>query len=215
MDYSDNIYLLISYLGPCDCTRNYLINVYDKRKITCTILFQIFGTTTINTFNIDELRELVNKSGLVEPLAAYDTRLGPLIKEFSKGPQWFTSFYRLVSGQTYLSSTAALTTPPPPPPTMTTTRCRLYNCNNSERQYLVILPYRPEVEINVFIVLDNGGDPAENIAVSSDSLVNIVFKRNENSSEEVNMLVETVVKAMCYQIWRATTTANCKEARSK
>lgn len=182
---------------------------------TRTVLFQIFGATTIHTFNIDELRELVNRSGLVEPLAAYDARLGPLVKELCKGPQWFTSFFRLISGQTYLSSTAALTPTPPPPPTMTSTRCRLYNCNNSERQYLVVLPYRPDVDINVFIVLDNGGDPAENIAVSSDSLVNIVFKRNENSSEEVNMLIETVVKAMCYQIWRATATASCKEARSK
>lgn len=148
-------------------------------------------------------------------MAAYDNRLGSLIKELCKGPQWFTSFHKLISGQAYLSSNTTSTPPPPPPPTIATTRCRIYNRNNSERQYLVILPHRTDVEISVFIVLDNGGDPAENIAASSDSLINIVFKRNENGSEEVNMLVETVVKAMCYQIWRATVTANCKEARSK
>ncbi|VVC31045.1 Hypothetical protein CINCED_3A015141 [Cinara cedri] len=172
------------------------------------------GTTTNNTFSIDELKMLVNKSGLVEPLAAYDSRLKGLIEELCKIPQWFSSFHKLISGQTYLSSSTS-TPPPPPPTTITTTRCRIYNHYNSDRQYLVILPYSSEVQINVFIVLDNGGDPTDNIATSSNSLINIVFKRNKKSSEEVNMLVETVVKAMCYQMWRAAASANCKDARSK
>lgn len=122
----------------------------------------------------------------------YDKKLGPLIEELCKGPQWFTSLHKLISG----------------PTSSTPVRCFIYNSNTSEHQYLVVLPnWFSDGEINSFIIIDNGAVSTEIIADTSGSLMNIVFRRNMIGSEEVNILVESVTKAMCYYIWRAIATS--------
>lgn len=133
----------------------------------------------------------------MKPLSVYDKRLGPLIEELCKGPQWFTSLHKLIIGHTPISSPS---TQPP--------RCCIYNSNKTEHQYLVVFPNLSDnAELNAFIIIDNGIDSSENIVATSDSLINIVFRRNANSSEEINSLVETVGKAICYYIWRSVATA--------
>jgi len=160
--------------------------------------FQRVGcSTAITNVTTGELEELVNKSGFVKPLSVYDKKLGFLVDELCKAPHWFTSLHKLISGQTS-SSTLSV-------------RCRIYISNDSEHQYLVVLPsWFEDVEINAFVIVDNGAVPTESIVAaaldgtSSDrSLMNVVFKRNVYGSEEVNTLVETVSKAMCYNLWRA------------
>jgi len=113
-----------------------------------------------------------------------------MIDELCKGPQWFTSLHKLISGQP------------------SSTRCRIYNNYNSEHQYLIILPKRSgDIEVNAFIIIDNGTIPKERIVTSTASFINIVFRRNVIDSDEVNMLVETVGKSICYHIWRTVVTA--------
>lgn len=133
----------------------------------------------------------------MKPLSVYDKRLSPLIEELCKGPQWFTSIHKLIIGHTPLTSSSSHSS-----------RCRIYNSNKTEHQYLVVLPNPSDnTEFNAFIIIDNGIDSSENIVATSDSLINIVFRRNVNGSEEINSLVETVGKAICYHIWRSVTTA--------
>lgn len=145
---------------------------------------------------ICELKELVNKSAFLKPLSMYDRKLGPLVEELCKGPQWFTSLHKLISGPTSSTSSPI------------SVRCFIYNSTISEHQYLVVLPnWFDDGEINSFIIIDNGAVSTEIIADTSDSLINIIFRRNIIGSEEVNMLVEAVTKAMCYYIWRAIATS--------
>lgn len=141
----------------------------------------------------------MNKSGFVKPLSVYDKKLGFLFNELCRTPQWFASLHKLISGQTSFAPSSTLSI-----------RCYIYTSDNSEQQYLVILPNwfeGVEIEINAFIIIDNGTVSTESIVTTLDtsnkSLVNIVFRRNVFGSEEVNTLVESVSKAMCYNIWRA------------
>lgn len=127
----------------------------------------------------------------------YDKKLGPLIEELCKGPQWFTSLHRLISGPTSSTSFPILSV-----------RSFIHYSHIPEHQYLVVLPnWLKDGEINSFIIIDNGAVSTEIIADTSDSLINIVFRRNMIGSEEVNILVEAVTKAICYYIWRAIATS--------
>lgn len=82
-------------------------------------------------------------------------------------------------------------------------QCRVYSYIDSELNYLVILPNSfVDVGFNTFIMIDNGMASNQNIITSSNSLVNIVFKRNLIGSEEANSLIEIVVKAMSRFILR-------------
>lgn len=153
---------------------------------------------------MSELKELVNKSGLVKPLAEYDERLHPLIDELCRGPQWFVSLHKLVSGQTFSF-----------PPSTLPTRCRIYHHFNSEHQFLVILPNQSDgVDVNAFIIVDNGVVPTDRIVSSTDSLINIIFRRNVIDSEEVSMLVEAIGKAICYYIWQTVVTSSASLSSS-
>lgn len=98
--------------------------------------------------------------------------------------------------------------------TTTSARCRIFTSTKPEHQYLVVLPDRSDdEEYNTFIIINNGVDITENIVTSSDSLINIVFRRNKGSSEEINNLVETVGKAICYYIWRTIATSHVSRHR--
>lgn len=61
---------------------------------------------------------------------------------------------------------------------------------------------------NLFIIIDNGAVYTGHTAPTPDSLINIVFRRNTVSSEEVFPLVETIGKAICYQIWHSVMTGS-------
>lgn len=164
-------------------------------KLNNIHVFQKIGFTGV-TF--DELRELVNKSGLVQPLSVHDKKLGPLLGELVKGPQWFIALHKLIMGPVSILSSST-----------TSARCRIFTSTKPEHQYLVILPNRSgDSEFNTFIIIDNGFDSTDKIVTSSDSLINIVLRRNKNNTEEVNNLVETVGKAVCYYIWRTVATSH-------
>lgn len=122
----------------------------------------------------------------------------PLIEELFIDPQWFTSLHKLISEQPSILI-----------PWTLPTQCRIYNSNNSEHQYLVVIINQSKIEMNAFIIIDSGIGSAESIVSASDSLINIVFRRNVIGSEEVNTLVETVGKAICYHIWREVATGSC------
>lgn len=88
-------------------------------------------------------------------------------------------------------------------------RCRIFNSNNSEQQYLVVLPKKSNItNNNVFVIIDNGVVSPGCDAPTTDSLMNIVFRRNAIHSEEVFPLVETIGKAICYYIWHSVMTGS-------
>lgn len=64
------------------------------------------------------------------------------------------------------------------------------------------------MNINVFIIIDNGVVSAGRAAPTPDSLMNIVFRQNAVYSEEVFPLVETIGKAICYHIWHSVMTGS-------
>lgn len=163
-------------------------------------IFQKVGFTGV-TF--DELKELVNKSGLVQPLSVYDKELGPLLDELFKGPQWFIAIHKLILAPVSILSSSTISA-----------RCRIFTSTKPEHQYLVVLPNRSgDEEYNSFIIIDNGMDSTENIVNSSDSLIHIVFRRNKGSTEEINNLVESFGKAVCYYIWRIIATSHVGSRR--
>lgn len=124
-----------------------------------------------------------------------------MIEELFIDPQWFTSLHKLICGQSTII-----------PPCTLSTRCRIYNGNNSENQYLVVIINQIDiVEVNAFIIIDSGVGSAESIVSASDSLINIVFRRNVVDNEEVNTLIETVGKAICYHIWREVATGSSSQ----
>lgn len=138
----------------------------------------------------------------MKPLSKYEKNIGSLVIEVCKGSQWFTSLYKLIS-----------TLSPQHPTTPLSVRCRIYNCYNSDRQYLVVLPHRiDKSEITTFIIIDNGIGKLPSNIKRSDSLVNIVFRRNITNAEEINILVEAVVNSMCFYIWRTIVSANASLA---
>lgn len=102
-------------------------------------------------------------------------------------PQWFTLLHKYFNGKTLQPFI----------------QCRLYNYIDSEHNYLVLIPnVFVDVGFNTFIIIDNGMASNQNIITTSNSLVNIVFKRNLISSEEANSLIEIVVKAISRLILR-------------
>lgn len=134
----------------------------------------------------------------MKPLSKYERKICSLIEEVCKGPQWFTSLYRLINAQSSLHPTTSLSF-----------RCRIYNCYDSDRQYLVVLPHRiDKSEITTFIIIENGIGKLPSKITRSDSLINIVFRRNIYNVEEIDMLVEAVVNSMCFYIWRTIVSAN-------
>lgn len=138
----------------------------------------------------------------MKPLSKYEKNIGSLVVEVCKGPQWFLSLFKLISAQSPLQPTTTLSI-----------RCRIYNCYNSDRQYLIVLPHHTDnTEITAFIIIDSGIDKLPNIVERSNSLINIVFRRSINNPEEINMLVETVVKCMCFYVWRTIVSANASLA---
>jgi len=136
----------------------------------------------------------VKTSVFVKSLPEYDPNYDHILKLLMKQPQWFTSLHKMISGQ----STLLLETTSRLPP-----QCRIYNSNRSEHQYIVVLPNLTEFdEFDAFVIIDNGIDSSEKLVATSDSLVNVVFRRNVSSSEEVASLVEAVGDSICYLIWQ-------------
>lgn len=73
----------------------------------------------------------------------------------------------------------------------------------------MVLPKKANImNINVFIIIDNGVVSPGRAAPTPDSLMNIVFRRNAVHSEEVFPLVETIGKAICYYIWHSVITGS-------
>lgn len=163
------------------------------------IVFQKPGSAA---FSFENFQELLNKAILVTPLPMYDFKMGPLIEELYKAPQWFNVVRKLVSGQLMI-----------PPPTNLPIQCRIFNdINNVGHQYLVVLP-NPSIydDINAFIMIDNGVNSEEstdNVENTTPvSLMNIVHRRTSSHSKEIDMLVETIGKALSYYVWRMATTS--------
>jgi len=136
----------------------------------------------------------VNTSVFVKSLPEYDQNYSYILKLLLKQPQWFTSLHKMISGQSTLLLETTSTLPP---------QCRIYNSNRSEHQYIVVLPNLTEFdEFDAFVIIDNGIDSSERLVSTSDSLVNVVFRRNVSGSDEVAALVEAVGDSICYLIWQ-------------
>ncbi|XP_050530001.1 KICSTOR complex protein SZT2-like isoform X2 [Daktulosphaira vitifoliae] len=136
--------------------------------------------------SFEELEELVMKAGHIEPLALYDPRIEPILEQLLTGPQWFNSLQKLLVS---MSSPARLTI-----------KCRLYSSNNSDHQYLVVLPAKSNnSEVDVFILINNG-----NINKMAHS-ISIVYRKIAHSSEDLEIIVEAIGRSICYLVWRAAT----------
>lgn len=136
----------------------------------------------------------MNTSVFIKSLSEYDQNYSYILKLLLKQPQWFTSLHKMISGQSTLLLETTSTLPP---------QCRIYNSNRSEHQYIVVLPNLTEFdEFDAFVIIDNGIDSSEKLVSTSDSLVNVVFRRNVSGSDEVAALVETVGDSICYLIWQ-------------
>lgn len=136
----------------------------------------------------------MNASAFVKSLSEYEPNYSQILKLLIKQPQWFTLLHKIISGQ----STSLLETTSTLPP-----QCCIYNSNKSEHQYMVVLPNLTEFdEFDGFILIDNGNGSSENRVSRSDSLVNVVFRRNASDSEEMADLVKTVGDAICFFIWQ-------------
>lgn len=136
----------------------------------------------------------MNTSVFVKSLPEYDQNYSHILKLLFKQPQWFTSLHKMISEQSTLLLETTSTLPP---------QCRIYNSNRSEHQYIVVLPNLTEFdEFDAFVIIDNGIDSSEKLVSTSDSLVNVVFRRNVSGSDEVATLVEAVGDSICYLIWQ-------------
>jgi len=136
----------------------------------------------------------VKTSVSIKSLSEYDPNYDHILKLLLKQPQWFTLLHKKISGQSDLLLETTSTLPP---------QCRIYNSNRSEHQYIVVLPNLTEFdEFDAFVIIDNGIDSSEKLVATSDSLVNVVFRRNVNDSDEVVALVEAVGDSICYLIWQ-------------
>lgn len=136
----------------------------------------------------------MNTSVFVKSLSEYDQNYSYILKLLLKQPQWFTLLHKMISGQSTLLLETTSTLPP---------QCRIYNSNRSEHQYIVVLPNLTEFdEFDAFVIIDNGIDSSEKLVSTSDSLVNVVFRRNVSGSDEVAALVEAVGDSICYLIWQ-------------
>ncbi|XP_050434218.1 uncharacterized protein LOC126841666 isoform X2 [Adelges cooleyi] len=145
----------------------------------------------LSVLSFDELEELVTKAGLIEPLAVYDPRIGPLLEQLSVGPQWFGSLHKLLVST---SQSPRLTT-----------RCRLYSSYNAEHQYLVVLPAAATDnvdQVDVFVLISNKS------VRRSGQPINIVYRKAcNNSTSSLENIVEAVGRAVCYFVWRAAMSA--------
>lgn len=145
---------------------------------------------------LSDIDEIKNTSEFIKSFAEYDKKFMPLIEDLSKDPLWFNMLHKLIIKQTMSSSSP-----------LKTMRYRIFKNNNSEHQYLVILPNNcSNIELNVFIIIDNGVVSEERVVPTVDSLITIVFKRNVVGSEELNELIETVGNILCFHTWRSLTT---------
>lgn len=136
----------------------------------------------------------MNTSVFVKSLSEYDQNYSHILKLLLRQPQWFTALHKMISGQSTLLLETTSTLPP---------QCRIYNSNRSEHQYIVVLPNLTEFdEFDAFVIIDNGIDSSEKLVPASDSLVNVVFRRNVSGSDEVAALVEAVGDSICYLIWQ-------------
>lgn len=154
--------------------------------------------------SLSDVDEIINASEFVKPLVEYDRRLMPLLKCFRRNPLWFNNLHKLINRQ--------MTLPSSPFKTM---RCRVFKNNNSEHQYLVILPNSCcEIELNVFIVIDNGLKSEERgVARTANPSITIVFKRDVVGSEEFHRLIESVGNILCFHSWRLITITNTKVSK--
>lgn len=138
----------------------------------------------------------MNTSIFVKSLSDYETNYRGILKLLDKQPQWFSMLHKIIREQELLLLGTSFASTP---------QCRIYtNSNRSEHQCMVILPNLTEFdEFNAFLIIDNGTDSTQKLVSSSNSLINIVFRRNISGSNEVAALVETVGDAICYLIWQS------------